>query len=445
MAAAAEQESAGARLKITEIFFSIQGEAVFSGWPTVFVRLTGCPLRCQYCDTAYAFTGGEWRTFAEIEAEVRRFGTRYVCVTGGEPLAQPRCTALLTELCDAGFDVSLETSGALDIAGVDTRVARVVDIKTPGSKEVERNRWQNLELLTAHDAVKIVICDRADYDWARAVLAKYSLAVPRVFLAELRGAAGRHARRLDSHGSLARALASAVAQSPMGQRAGALAMTRSVVLLSGGLDSTTALALARARGDECHTLAFDYGQRHRAELAAARRVSASLGAAAHREMRVSLGDSAARRSPIRRIAVPKHGGAGIPVTYVPARNTVFLSLGLALAEVVIADKIVIGVNAVDYSGYPDCRPEYIAAFQALARLRPNAASRAALSYIDAPLITLSKADIIRRGLELGVDYSLTVSCYQADEQGRACGRCDSCRLRQGWFRRGWCADPTRYA
>ena len=181
MAAAAEQASADPRLKITEIFFSIQGEAVFSGWPTVFVRLTGCPLRCQYCDTAYAFTGGEWRTFAEIETEVRRFGTPHVCVTGGEPLAQPRCAALLTALCDAGFSVSLETSGAIDIAGVDKRVARVLDIKTPGSREVERNRWQNLELLTAHDAVKIVICDRADYDWAREILAKHSVPCP-VFL-----------------------------------------------------------------------------------------------------------------------------------------------------------------------------------------------------------------------------------------------------------------------
>ncbi len=230
-------------------------------------------------------------------------------------------------------------------------------------------------VLTTHDAVKIVICDRADYDWARAVLAKYSLAVSGVFLAELRGAAGWHARRLDSHGSLARALASAVAQSPMGQRAGALAMTRSVVLLSGGLDSATALALVRARGDECHTLAFDYGQRHRAELAAARRVSNALGAAAHREIRVSLGDIGGSALTDPRIAVPKHGGAGIPVTYVPARNTVFLSLGLALAEVVLADRIVIGVNAVDYSGYPDCRPEYIAAFQATGGARDQTRHR----------------------------------------------------------------------
>ena len=181
MAAAAEQASAASRLKVTEIFFSIQGEAVFSGWPTVFVRLTGCPLRCQYCDTAYAFTGGEWRTFAEIEAEVSRYGTPYVCVTGGEPLAQPRCAELLASLCDAGLNVSLETSGALDIAQVDTRVARVLDIKTPGSREVERNRWQNLQLLTAHDAVKIVICDRADYDWARDVVAKHSLPCPVFF------------------------------------------------------------------------------------------------------------------------------------------------------------------------------------------------------------------------------------------------------------------------
>jgi len=172
VAAAVEQEIASPRLKITEIFFSIQGEAAFSGWPTVFVRLTGCPLRCQYCDTAYAFTGGEWRTFAEIDEEIRRYGARHVCVTGGEPLAQPRCASLLASLCDAGFDVSLETSGAIDIAPVDTRVCRVVDVKTPGSGEVHRNLWDNLTLLTPCDALKLVICDRADYEWSRALLAE---------------------------------------------------------------------------------------------------------------------------------------------------------------------------------------------------------------------------------------------------------------------------------
>ena len=175
MAAAAEHEAAGARLKVTEIFHSIQGEAAFSGWPTVFVRLTGCPLRCQYCDTAYAFTGGEWRTLDEIEAEVRRYGTRYVCVTGGEPLAQARCGQLLTALCDAGFDVSLETSGAIDIAPVDTRVARVLDVKTPGSREAHRNLYDNLALLTPRDALKFVICDRADFEWSRAKVAELGL------------------------------------------------------------------------------------------------------------------------------------------------------------------------------------------------------------------------------------------------------------------------------
>jgi 7-cyano-7-deazaguanine synthase len=221
-------------------------------------------------------------------------------------------------------------------------------------------------------------------------------------------------------------------------------MTRSVVLLSGGLDSATALALARARGDECHTLAFDYGQRHRAELTAARRVSASLRAAAHREMRVSLDVFGGSALTDKSIAVPEQAQAGIPVTYVPARNTVFLSLALALAEVIDADKIVIGVNHIDYAGYPDCRPEYIAAFQAMARLATKRGVEGGKLTIDAPLVTMTKADIIRRGQELGVDYSLTVSCYQADDEGRACGRCDSCRLRSEGFARAGVQDPTRY-
>jgi 7-carboxy-7-deazaguanine synthase len=164
------------RLKITEIFLSLQGEARDAGWPTVFVRLTGCPLRCQYCDTAYAFHGGEWRDIDAILAEVAGYGVRHVCVTGGEPLAQKRCITLLQRLCDAGHDVSLETSGAIDISEVDPRVSRVLDIKTPGSREAARNRWENLPLLTAHDQVKFVICDRADFDWARDVVAEHRLA-----------------------------------------------------------------------------------------------------------------------------------------------------------------------------------------------------------------------------------------------------------------------------
>jgi 7-carboxy-7-deazaguanine synthase len=169
---ASRVEEASDRIKVTEIFVSIQGEAMFSGWPTVFVRLTGCPLRCRYCDTTYAFGGGEWRRIEDLVTEVTRLGTRHVCVTGGEPLAQKRCLNLLASLCDAGFDVSLETSGAIDISPVDSRVARVVDIKTPGSDEHSHNRWANWALLNERDALKFVICDRADYDWAVSELAK---------------------------------------------------------------------------------------------------------------------------------------------------------------------------------------------------------------------------------------------------------------------------------
>ena len=174
-AAASAAASQHERLKLTEIFLSLQGEARDAGWPTVFVRLTGCPLRCQYCDTEYAFFGGQWWDIDAILAEVGKHGARHVCVTGGEPLAQKRCIALLRRLCDAGYIVSLETSGAIDIGDVDARVSRVVDIKTPGSGEVARNRWDNLPLLTPHDQVKFVLCSRSDYEWARDVLAEHRL------------------------------------------------------------------------------------------------------------------------------------------------------------------------------------------------------------------------------------------------------------------------------
>jgi 7-carboxy-7-deazaguanine synthase len=163
------------RLKLTEIFLSLQGESTLVGWPTVFVRLTGCPLRCQYCDTAYAFHGGEWHTVDQILAQVASHGVRHVCVTGGEPLAQKNCLPLLGALCDAGYVVSLETSGAIDVSTVDPRVIRVVDIKTPGSAEVTRNRWDNLALLKEQDQIKFVLCSRQDYDWAKDILAQYSL------------------------------------------------------------------------------------------------------------------------------------------------------------------------------------------------------------------------------------------------------------------------------
>lgn len=174
-AAAASVARQTERLKLTEIFFSLQGEARDAGWPTVFVRLTGCPLRCTYCDTTYSFYGGQWWEMDAILAEVARHGARHVCVTGGEPLSQKRCLVLLEKLCDAGYTVSLETSGALDIAGVDARVSRVLDIKTPGSGEEARNLWANLPLLTAHDQVKFVICSRTDFDWAKQVLQQHRL------------------------------------------------------------------------------------------------------------------------------------------------------------------------------------------------------------------------------------------------------------------------------
>jgi 7-cyano-7-deazaguanine synthase len=219
---------------------------------------------------------------------------------------------------------------------------------------------------------------------------------------------------------------------------------RAVVLLSGGLDSTTALAIARERGHECYTLSFDYGQRHRAELDAARRVAAVLGAAQHRQLAIPIGELGGSALTDRGIAVPEQPTSGIPVTYVPARNTVFLSLALAWSEVLAAQTIVIGVNHIDYSGYPDCRPEFIAAFERLAQLATKQGVEGRGILIDAPLVRMSKADIVRRGLELGVDFSLTVSCYQADEEGRACGRCDACRLRKQGFMDAGAADPTRY-
>lgn len=219
---------------------------------------------------------------------------------------------------------------------------------------------------------------------------------------------------------------------------------RAVVLLSGGLDSATCLAVAKQRGFECHTLAFDYGQRHCSELTASERISKSLGAKTHRVVRLGLETIGGSALTDTRIAVPEQETSGIPVTYVPARNTVFLALALGLAEVLEARHIYIGVNAVDYSGYPDCRPAFIDAFSKLAEVATVAGIEGRAPVLETPLLTLSKADIIRTGIDLGVDYSLTVSCYQADAEGSACGSCDSCRLRRKGFQEAGIADPTRY-
>lgn len=218
---------------------------------------------------------------------------------------------------------------------------------------------------------------------------------------------------------------------------------KAAVLLSGGLDSATVLAEALARGFVCHSLAVDYGQRHHSELNAAARISRTLGALSHRVVKVDLraiGGSALTDD----IEVPTEPGDGIPITYVPARNTLLLSLALGLAEVLEAQDLFIGVHAVDYSGYPDCRPAFIQAFEAVAVLATRAGVEGAQFKVHTPLIDLKKSEIIRRGTELGVDYALTVSCYQADAHGRACGRCDSCRLRRQGFIEAGLADPTRY-
>ena len=219
---------------------------------------------------------------------------------------------------------------------------------------------------------------------------------------------------------------------------------RAVILLSGGLDSATVVAMARAEDYSCYTMSFDYGQRHRAELDAAARVARDLGVIDHKVIGLNLDGIGGSALTDSSIDVPEAPSEGIPVTYVPARNTVFLSLALGWAEVLDAQDIFIGVNAVDYSGYPDCRPEFVEAFEVMANLATKAGVEGKPFSIKAPLQNLSKAQIVQAGIQLGVDYSLTVSCYQADDQGRACGKCDSCRLRADGFAAAGIKDPTRY-
>jgi len=219
---------------------------------------------------------------------------------------------------------------------------------------------------------------------------------------------------------------------------------KAVVLCSGGLDSSTILAYALKKGYECHTLAFNYGQRHKSELLAARKISKKFGANDHKVIKLDLRAIGGSALTDELIDVPQEMGEGIPVTYVPARNTVFLSIALGYAEVIEAQSIFIGVNAVDYSGYPDCRPEYIKAFAKMASLATKAGVEGLPTEINTPLISLSKCEIIQLGTELGVDYSLTVSCYQADKEGKACGSCDSCRLRREGFLNAGLPDPTNY-
>jgi 7-cyano-7-deazaguanine synthase len=219
---------------------------------------------------------------------------------------------------------------------------------------------------------------------------------------------------------------------------------KAVVLVSGGLDSATTLAIAQQAGFDCHAISFDYGQRHRCELEAAQRVVSRAGVAVHKQVTLNLDEIGGSALTDTSIAVPKRAGEGIPITYVPARNSVFLSLALGWAEVIGAYDIFIGVNAVDYSGYPDCRPEFIKAFQHLANLATRAGVEGRRFHVNAPLIHLSKAQIIQRGVSLGVDYGLTISCYDPAANGAACGNCDACRLRKEGFAMAGVSDPTVY-
>lgn len=223
-----------------------------------------------------------------------------------------------------------------------------------------------------------------------------------------------------------------------------MSLPKAVVLVSGGLDSTTALAIAKSEGFDCYTISFDYGQRHRAELHAAERTASALGSCEHKVVTLDLQSIGGSALTDTDIDIPESESEGIPVTYVPARNTIFLSIALGWAEVLGANDIFIGVNAVDYSGYPDCRPEYVAAYETMANLATRSGVEGQRLSIRAPLMRWSKGEIIRRGQSLGVDYALTVSCYQATEAGEACGRCDSCRLRRAGFEEAGVPDPTHY-
>lgn len=223
-----------------------------------------------------------------------------------------------------------------------------------------------------------------------------------------------------------------------------MSQKNAVVLVSGGLDSTTVLAIARSQGYACYSMSFDYGQRHRSELLAAERTAKALGSVDYKVIKLDLRAIGGSALTDESIAVPEEETGGIPVTYVPARNTIFLSIALGWAEVLGCDDIFIGVNAVDFSGYPDCRPEYIAAYETMANLATRASAEGNKLHIRTPLIKMTKAEIIQQGIALGVDYSLTVSCYQANNQGEACGKCDSCRLRKIGFIQAGVSDPTRY-
>ena len=437
-------------LTINEIFYSIQGEATRAGEPCVFVRLTACDLRCSWCDTAYAFYEGQKRSIDDVVSEVEGHQCRLVEITGGEPLLQEDVYPLMDTLLDRGYTVMLETGGHRPIARVPSDVIKIMDVKCPGSGESDKNHWENLDALTPHDEVKFVVKDRADYEFAREVIARYDLPsrVAAVLLSPVHGVLDP---RILSEWMLADHL-----QARLQLQLHKLIWSPET---RGVASMTTCRACSAERGPRflhgrCHrafegfslyALTIDYGQRHAQELAAARRVAASLGVARHLELTLDLrgiGGSALTSD----VPVPRDrdlAAVDIPSTYVPARNTIFLSIALGWAETLDARDLFIGVNALDYSGYPDCRPEFITAFESLAAVATRAGVEGARFHIHTPLITLSKAEIIRRGLALGLDYGLTHSCYDPDPMvSRAAtatvASCGPKDLRKRAFATRWC-------
>ena len=456
-----------AMLTINEIFHSIQGESTHTGRPCVFVRLTACDLRCSWCDTPYAFTEGHQDERGRMSvARVRRSAARLVEITGGEPLLQPDVYPLMERLLESGHTVMVETGGHLSIEQVPASVIRIVDVKCPGSGESAKNHWENLALLTPHDEVKFVIRDRADYEYARDVVARHGLA-------------GRCAAVLFSpvHGVLdARDLAAWILDDRLAVRLQlqahkfiwgattrrreactrtteiAVKRQKAATVESGSLCSAagwtpTPRARWRARdGYELYALTVRYGQVHAREIDAARdvaRILASSGTSSSTSNLAAFGGSAlvgdgeipegprARRAP----------GSRPPTCRRATRSSCrSRSAGPKWSA---PDAIVLGVNALDYSGYPDCRPEYLEAFERVAALATKAGVEGRPLKIMAPLLRLSKADIVRQGIALGLDYGLTHSCYDPAPSGLPCGRCDSCRIRARGFDEAGVDDPVR--
>jgi 7-cyano-7-deazaguanine synthase len=449
-----------ASLFVHEIYNTIQGETTYSGLPCVMVRLAGCNLSCTYCDTPQAKSGGRKMTIGNILAEVARFNPFLVEVTGGEPLLQEETPLLLKALLDAGHKVLLETNGSFSLDSVPSGVIKICDIKCPGSGEADRNRWENIALLTDNDQIKFVLCDREDYDWAKNTIQEHGLSRFELLLSPVSGTLDPQVLaswiledrlnvrlQLQLHkivwpegekksGDISR-IGNRIRKSraTRGKRILSPETPRAVVLLSGGLDSTTALALAKKDGFEIYALTFNYGQKHAIEVNRARRIAETLGVVEHRVMDLDLA-SLAHSALTSDQKVPKNReqiGGDIPPTYVPARNLIFLSCAAAWAETLQSRNIFIGISCADYSGYPDCRSEFIESF----RTCVNAATKTGVEgnpiKVNAPFLYKTKAEIVKMGLDMNLDYSLTHSCYDPRPDGSPCGGCDSCILRRRAF------------